>query len=68
MTEIADFEHNGITINTSEPMSPMGPPGPAVVCVVNRNPSRALSLGMGKRIVPVPGVELNQPVTNKGWT
>lgn len=44
MTEIADFEHNGISIATSEPMSPMGPPGPNVVAVVGTAPDKDASV------------------------
>ena len=44
MPAIPDFEHNGITINTSEPMAPMGPPGPNVVCVAGTAPDKAASV------------------------
>lgn len=40
MTQIADFEHNGISIAVGEAMRPMGPPGSNVVCIVCTAPSK----------------------------
>ena len=52
MPQIADFEHNGITIETTAPPSPMGPPGPNVVCVVGTAPNLAASQ-VGKKYVRI---------------
>lgn len=38
MPLIPDFEHNGITIDASEPMAPLGPPGHNVVALVGTAP------------------------------
>lgn len=50
MVMIPDFEHNGISILTSEPMPPMGPPGQDVICVVGTAPDLAA------------GYQLNVPI------
>jgi phage tail sheath protein FI len=52
MPEIPDFEHNGITIETTEPASPMGPPGPNVVCVVGTAPNLATA-AQGKKYLRI---------------
>ena len=44
MPTIPSFEHNGITIVTSEPMAPMGPAGYNVVCIVGTAPDKAVSV------------------------
>lgn len=50
MTEIADFEHNGISTIISEPMAPMGPPGQEIVAVVGTAPDKD------------PNIQFNTPV------
>ena len=44
MPKINDFDKNGITINTSEPMAPMGPPGQEIVAIVGTAPKKADSV------------------------
>jgi phage tail sheath protein FI len=44
------FEHNGISIITSEPLPPLGPPGEDVVCLIGTAPDKAASVQYG---VPV---------------
>lgn len=45
MPEIANFEHNGITVETSQSPTPMGPPGENVVAWVVTAPDKHASIG-----------------------
>ena len=38
------YDHNGISVITSEPLPPMGPPGDDVVCLIGTAPDKAASV------------------------
>jgi len=50
MTVITNFDHNGISIDASEPMPAMGPPGQDVICLVGTAPDLAVPY---QRNVPI---------------